>query len=467
MNISLLIKDIKLLVRDFKFQIFFLILASLFIISAFSAADSYKTVSEDYKKHFDAHQNRVFNKTDLELNKMIQERESIAVFAKPSPGALFNVNDSFPIGMTNGVMFFEPRMVYGEIVNEVFRINWFFIFSVMISFIMLILSFESVSKEKRSGTMRLLSIYGFKRQNVLWSKYISYMILYLIIIIPPAMVSMILFFSLTATWDMLFMLRFFTVILISIPFASFFTLIGMFISMLKNYRNAIVIIVFIWLLIVIIIPQSANVFGETFSPIKTSTEYTKLQNETWDNEFNEWCEKYESKMMGAADISDGIRPKAFYVSDEKRNAVRQQRIADEDKQWKTIKSIARISPFVQFEEVADIIFETGSYLYTSMQEKMRTSLALIRNLIIEQDKNDTTSLHFFFSNATQSVTPYGTVAFSGEFFEQPELLFTSDITADDFIDKSLKILLKLLPIFMLNLLLIILCIIKLDKLDIR
>jgi len=45
MNTILLIKDIKLLLRDLKFQIFFIILFILFIVSAISSAVTYNEIA--------------------------------------------------------------------------------------------------------------------------------------------------------------------------------------------------------------------------------------------------------------------------------------------------------------------------------------------------------------------------------------------------------------------------------------
>ena len=132
---------------------------------------------------------------------------------------------------------------------------------------MLIISFEAISSEKRFGTLRLLSIYGIKRQSIVWHKYLSYLLLYLIIIIPPALVSMLLFFILTGSWSMYFMVKFVLIILLSIPFA-FFHYLGYSNIDGKNYRNSIVLIVFIWLLFVIIIPQSAYIIAKQNIPFK-------------------------------------------------------------------------------------------------------------------------------------------------------------------------------------------------------
>ena len=460
---QLFIKDIRILIKDLKFQIFFITLLALFIVSAISSTVNYNALSEEYIQILQEHQTKFQNPIELELQRMIQDRQSITVVAQPSPAVLFSVNDHFPNRMTNNVMFFQPIMHSGIATTEVFRINWYFILSIMMSFIMLILSFEAVSSEKRSGTLRLLSIYGFKRQTILWSKYLSYMLLYFIIIIPSALISMVLFFALTSTWDETFMMKFISIILLSIPFASFFVLLGIFISTLKNYRNAIIIVVMVWLLVVIIIPQSANIFGEKISPIKTNAEYTQMQTDAWQSEWDSWVEKHGAKVDTSMEILEGFRSSAVYAADEKSNQINQQRLIDENRQWQTIRNIAKISPFTQFEEIANIIMDNGSYLYDAMLQTMRNSLSQIRNLIITQDSKDPTSLHFFHSWAGNQ----GIVEFTTQKFEHPELLLVTNIPTDDSTAKTVKILIKLLPILALNLLLIIGAVMRLERLDIR
>jgi len=335
---------------------------------------------------------------------------------------------------------------------------------------MLVMSFEAVSAEKLSGTLRLLSLSGFKRQVILWCKYLSYMLLYLIIIIPPSLISMLLFFALTGTWQVSYMMQFLLIILLSIPFASFFIFLGMFISMSKNYRNAIVMVVFVWLLFVIIIPQSANIFGKMIAPIKTSAEYYAMRRQVWNAEWQIWGDEYGTQVQGNGNLYDGLRAKAVYTSDEKGNLMQQQELQDYIKQLKMIELISQLSPFSQFEKISEIIFDKGSYMLTNLMETMKTTQAQVRNMMIEQDSRDEVSVHLFYSWAPSdrfALTNQERTPFSTQKFEQPNLLFNSNIPTADMMNKTMKVILRILPILLMNLLLIIASVVKLERLDIR
>ncbi|MDX9977328.1 MAG: ABC transporter permease subunit [Candidatus Cloacimonadales bacterium] len=268
MNSILFIKDLKLILKDLKFQIFFVILVILFILSAMSSSVAYKNLSNDFQADYKNHNSRVHDGYYTQMMNMLSDTK-ITVASQASPSLLFNNYNTYPDKISTSVMFYEPFFSnYNAEQNEVFSLNWYFIIGILSGFIMLIISFEAISSEKRFGTLRLLSIYGIKRQSIVWHKYLSYLLLYLIIIIPPALVSMLLFFILTGSWSMYFMVKFVLIILLSIPFASFFIILGILISMAKNYRNSIVLIVFIWLLFVIIIPQSAYIIAKQIYPFK-------------------------------------------------------------------------------------------------------------------------------------------------------------------------------------------------------
>ena len=466
----LLIKDIRLLLKDLKFQVFFLIMVALFILSAISSSVTYKAFVQEYQENFNAHQTTINDGRSLSLIRMLNRERLISVNDMPSPAVLFNIYDNYPNRLENDIMFYNPGVSkYGKGRAAAFHLNWYFILGILTGFIMLVMSFEAVSSEKRSGTLRLLSLSGFKRQNILWCKYISYMLLYIIITIPPALISMILFFALTATWDITYMMQFLLILLLSIPFASFFTFLGMFISMAKNYRTAIVIVVFIWLLFVVIIPQSATIFGKQIAPIKTSTEYRENGRAAWSDEWDTWFEKYTYKVGGNSDITDGLRAAAVYASDEKSILVQMQAQDDYKRQLKAIEQIAQLSPFTQFDRISEIIFDKGSYLFAYQQETMKNTIAQIRNLIIEQDKKDETSYNLFYSWAIGDGGNLldGTTAFSKQMFDHPNLLFISNTPTDDPANKILKIIIRLLPIIILNLLLILGSVVKLERLDIR
>jgi ABC-type transport system involved in multi-copper enzyme maturation permease subunit len=470
MNKDLLLKDIRIMLKDLKFQIFFVILTVLFILSSVSSAINYQNKFDLYQEQVNSFQGRV---KDGYYTKMIEmlSNNSIFLINKPGSEMLFNTYDNYPDMLTNKVDFFNPYHIQlGGSKNEVFKLNWFFILGVLTGFIMLIMSFEAMSKEKRAGTLRLLSIYGFKRQVFFWHKYISYMILFLIVTIPACILSMLLFFVLTGMWSNIAIFNYILIYLISTLFASFFILLGIFISMSKNYRSNIVMVIFIWLLFVIIIPQSANIFGKIISPLKTSIEYGSDYSTQWNNEFTEWQDKYEEKVGGNGSLEDGLRAAAVYAADEKANSESLKEINDNLKQIKTINMIANISPFGQLEKIGEIIFDQGFYLLNHQHKTIERKMTEIKNLMIEQDSKDSNSLHLFYSWANSdkyATIDQGIYPFSNQVFEQPELLLITEIETDSILAKTLKILLKLLPIIILNLIFIVANILKINKLDIR
>jgi len=469
MNSTLLIKDIRLMLKDLKFQVFFLILVVLFILSAISSAVNYKNLSQDFQTSLNNHKEQISDGQSTKLINMLRWENILSVNSCPSPALLFSNYNTVPDRVLNAVIFFNPNFrKYGTTRSEGFSLNWYFILGILSGFIMLVLSFEAISAEKRSGTLRLLSIYGFKRQTILWYKYLCYMLLYLIIIIPPALVSMLLFFALSGTWSVAFMLKFLLIILLSIPFASFFVWIGILISMSKNYRNAIVMIIFVWLLFVIIIPQSANILAKQISPMKTNNDYQEMIGHAWRDEFNYWNEQTDGMVGSNGHIEDGVRANAVYKSDEKAGAISEILLDDGKRQVQIKQNIASLSPFAQFEKISEIIFDKGYYLLDHQIETLRRSISQIKNLMIEQDGRDENSLHLVYSWAY--IDGYGSdgrVAFSGELFEQPDLLFVTEIPTDEGMEKVVLVLWRLLPILGLNVLLIVWSVVKLERLDIR
>ena len=459
------------MLKDLKFQIFFLILVILFILSAISSAVTYQNLNEEYQTDLNRHHERV---SDGESMKMIDllNNNALSVLNSPSPALLFNRFDTYPDKLRVNIMFYTPFFsnYRTTMTREVFHLNWFFILGILSSFIMLIMSFEAISHEKRAGTLRLLSIIGFKRQTMLWHKYISYMLLYFIVIIPPALVSMILFFVLTGTWSVIFMLKFLLILLISVPFASFFIWLGILISMSKNYRNAIVMVVFIWLFFVIIIPQSANIIAKHISPIKTTVEYNEMKRNAYWEEYQVWAEEYGTRVGGNGNLHDGLRARAFHACDEKMSHINQLEIDDSIRQTKIIQNISALSPFAQFEKIAEVVFDKGFYMFNYMQETAKRSIVQISNLMKEQDSRDETSLHLFYKGASGDryvLSSIGQIPFSAQHFEHPNLLFVTEIETEDGFAKAVRVILRLLPILILNILLMFLSVVRFEKLDIR
>jgi len=469
MKKTLLSKDLRLLLKDLKFQIFFLILVILFILSAVSSAVNYKNQSQQFQADLASHNERVNDGRSTQMIKLLNYAHNLFVYSRPSPALLFSDYDNYPDKVASDVSFYTPTFQkYGATASEVFRLNWYFILGILAGFIMLIMSFEAISAEKRAGTLRLVTIYGFKRQTILWYKYLSYMLLYLIIILPPALISLVVFFALTGTWSLDFMLRFLVILVISVPFASFFVLLGTFISMAKNYRSAIVMVVFIWLLFVIIIPQSANIIGKQLSPLMTKLDYQEMRHKAMAEEWSIWQEEHGNSVSGNHLLSEGWRAKAVNARDERNNQGLLTELDDSLRQIRIIEAIASLSPFTQFERISEIVFDKGSYLFGYLQEATKRSINQIKNLLIEQDSRNETSLHLYYSWAeSDGRWDPDNPPFSNELFEHPDLLFVSEIPTDEGLVKVMKVLWRLLPILILNLLLVIFCVVKLERLDIR
>jgi len=240
--------------------------------------------------------------------------------------------------------------------------------------------------------------------------------------------------------------------------------------MAKNYRNAIVMVVFVWLLFVIIIPQSATIIGKQLAPVKTNIEYQQMKDKAYNDEWNIWAEKYGSSVQSnVVSPEDGLRARAWYASDEKRNLAAQTQLNDSKQQTQTISNISSISPFTQFEKISEIVYDKGLYMFDILQETTKRSITQVKNLMIEQDSRNEKSLHQFYTNAAgdNTMVDRGIVTFSSERFDHPDLLFVTNIKTDDALMKIMKIMLRLMPILVLNVMLVVVCVLRLEKLDIR
>jgi len=147
----------------------------------------------------------------------------------------------------------------------------------------------------------------------------------------------------------------------------------------------------------------------------------------------------------------------------------QAQLSDSERQTKTISNIASISPFTQFEKISEIVFNKGLYMFEILQLTTKRTISELRNLIIEQDSREPSSMHQFYSNAAgdNTLIEQGIVTFSSELFEQPDLLFVTEFEGDDGLVKTVLVFLRLLPILVLNVVLVVWCVVKLERLDIR
>jgi len=154
---------------------------------------------------------------------------------------------------------------------QAFReLNWMFIVSIVISFTVLLLTFDMISGEKELRTLAVSLSYPVSRATLLAGKYLSAVIASVCIFLPGMCLSMIIvLIAGTVTFSGGLILETMLFGCAVIAFVSCMTAVGMLTSVCARSSNvSLLLSLALWLLFVAIVPNTAIYWSQTLFPIE-------------------------------------------------------------------------------------------------------------------------------------------------------------------------------------------------------
>jgi ABC-type transport system involved in multi-copper enzyme maturation permease subunit len=173
----------------------------------------------------------------------------------------FNVF-SYNISRSSG----NPYLVLSE------DLNWTFIISVILSFAVLLLSFDSISGERELHTLTLMLSNGVSRFSLFSGKYISIVLTGFILTLPGIILSLLLLIlsgSVNFNTILFFELAIFTLILLM--YIACIAILGMFCSVIARSSNiSLLLCLTLWAVFLIFAPNIAVFSADTLFKTKNS-----------------------------------------------------------------------------------------------------------------------------------------------------------------------------------------------------
>ena len=254
------------------------------------------------------------------------------------------------------------------------QLDFVFFISVIGSLLAFVFTYDAISGEHRRGTLRLLVVNPLSRPLLLTAKFLgSY--LSLITSLLPALVSVILFLYLMPNihlrppdWAATLFL-----FLLALLYLSVFCALGLFGSCVtKNPKTTLTILMMLWVIIVLIIPNFSPFLAAYLRPIPTVHEVQRniRELESWPQgteKLENFIEKHGDDRTALSDIEiktiDQIRAEMrrrdMNLSVGKAAEMRQDFINAVEAQADLNLSLSLISPAAAFVFLATDVANTG------------------------------------------------------------------------------------------------------------
>ena len=285
-------------------------------------------------------------------------------------------------------------------------IDWVFIISTPLSFVVLLFTYDSFCGERQAGTLRLILSGSIPRHKILLGKYIGAILTLGIPLLMGFLINLIIVISSdivklgSGEW-----LRIIGIALISFLYLSMFLLLGMFVSSRTAHSaNSIIILLLVWVGLVVLLPRLGRIVSDIHYKSPSLTEFRKKIVESKDQIFREMRtgkfgkNAFEShpdrnhpsnNPPAAARFWNAFFASAAQVYEQHYNKMLTQAFAS--------RNFACISPAVIYQRASETIAGTGINRCASLHQQIKQYQQDLKEFILSKDAEDPDSLHLLFA----------------------------------------------------------------------
>ena len=282
---TIILHEIRQHIFSLRLQFIFVIIFLLFVLGSIAYIFQFRSGSSDYEIYSGKAREELFNgkpETGLfgpgERNVTTIAVEIQNYILPPLKNGFIDDSKSQYIPNT---IHFNAFNVFGYSVsrrsgnpylNISQELNWYFIVSLIVSFAILLLSFDSVSGEKQSQTLSLILSSSVPRSLLLFGKFLSIIISSFLMILPGIIVALIiLLISGTIRFDSALLFEVCVFVTVQILFIACIAALGLFCSVVSRSANvSLLLCLSLWLLFLIFSPNLAVFSAENLFRIKNS-----------------------------------------------------------------------------------------------------------------------------------------------------------------------------------------------------
>lgn len=381
---TLIEKELKAILLSPKFIVVFAICSILIIMSIYIGIEGY-TVSM-------AHYEAVNAKNAQQMQDARDWRElGTTVIRHPDPMQIFVSGINNDIGRQSQISGQRIKLNnsnYSE--NTIFAVfrsmDLMFIVQVVLSLFAILFTYDSISGERETGTLKLSFANQLPRSNYIIAKLIgSWLGLVIPLLIPLSLGTMlILLYNIPMTtthWLQLCLLTG-----ISVLYFSFFICLGALLSSLtRESSSSFLYLLVIWVSFVLIIPRAGVMIAGQFISVPTAAEISsKLyqKNKEMSDQYIEWLKKRQKEATSDRSKAKEAIPQFLKDVREGREKLTQDRAKYDaflHEDWRNRKAVleklgfllSRFSPASAFQLAAMDLAGTGISLKNNYEDQIR------------------------------------------------------------------------------------------------
>lgn len=402
---QIMYKEILENLLSFRFILSLLLVIILFAVCGFVFVGQYRLQSNEYWEKTNENLTGLSERTD-KLYRIAFYKQSI--WRKPTPLALCaeGSEKSLPDCFTFDVFSNNLPEIRSEgnfTLSHFSSIDWVFIISTILSFLVLVFTYDTFSGEKEDGTLCLTLSNTIARHKLLLGKYLGIVLSIGIPLFIGLLISLIIVVaSNSAVFSGFDWLKILTVVLLSFLYLSIFIFLGMFISSRTAHpSNAMVMLLLIWVVVVILIPSFGRIISEVSGKAPNPAELERRLAEIWTDVWSNASRYGEKAGNWAGNVNNPMnnppaRARLKNASTSAQNKAREDHHNKMLAQAFTGRNLTCFSPTVIYQRASEAIASTGINHVVNLQGQIREYQAGLKEYIRSRDAEDPNSLHLIF-----------------------------------------------------------------------
>lgn len=260
---TIIIKELQNHLFSLRFHISFLLCIVIFAVGTIAFLKNYDAKMQEYSKYQAESKNQLKQTAESNVGKLAVDKR--AFVWRPRANAFISdckeryFPNRFNYSAYNVFGFEVGRGGTNPFLSTFQELNWSFIVSVVLSFAVLLFTFDTISGEKETGALGLTLSNSIPRATVLLGKYISAIIITMVMAIFGMVLSvLIIIFSHKIAFTSTMLMEILGFLLLLFLFVSCTAAIGTLSSVIAHKSNiSLLISLTFWLVFVVIIPNTA------------------------------------------------------------------------------------------------------------------------------------------------------------------------------------------------------------------
>ena len=317
--------------------------------------------------------------------------------------------------LPNGIVFnaynvysFENRHGSANPILPQFQeLNWSFIVTLVISFIVLLFTFDTISGEKESKTLTITLANSFSRGTLLLGKYISTIVTSMFITFLGMILSvLIIIFSNQIVISTAFALELIGFIILLFFLISSIAAFGLLSSVLVRKSNvSLLIALTIWLFFSVVIPNSSIFIAKKiFSIEHEETIREKIKQVFEDLDRNAPPGSWASNSSQPFAPEHKLRADLQMMRMNAEKDIRDKHYRDMFRQFERTRMLTVVSPVNLFDYMAEAVVGGGYVRFRKVWDDFHIYQSQFLAFFKEFDSQDTDSPHWYNPNEDVSTT---------------------------------------------------------------